>query len=126
MSWKRVAKLSLQRKNDHIVFTNSDIPGIIELIKEPLMSVHTSFNTWLKKCSRESKVDILERGVLEIMLNGLTIGNSSKLQFGDAILQLQMIQGIKSILNNQTGMEYLIERNRDLLHELGLGKFSLF
>ena len=119
MSWKRIAKASIEKKKpDQNVFENGDIPGIIDAMRKPTMHTYTTLNTWLKKCDVGVKHDILEQGGFEVLLNGLAVANSAKMCFGDAILQLQIVQCIKSVLNNEAGLVYLIESNDELLRDL--------
>lgn len=129
MSWKKIAKASVKKQSSEpntAIFDNNDVPAIVDAIRTPTMQTFTTFTAWLKKCNKDLKQEVLEQGALEVLLDALSVANATKLKFGDAILQLKVVQSIKSMLNCVIGMDYLIERNRNLLQDLMLSKSVVF
>lgn len=120
-TWKRLSAPAMAAKakmrHSHS-FDFDDLPLTIELIKQPMASTYISLNTWLKTCSAEWKENFLRCDALRIILKTLLEASSGRSKFNEAILQLNIFQCIKSILNSRVGLEYLIDYDQSCLHEL--------
>lgn len=124
--WRRLAEpaiLGARKSTKSIDFT--DITHTIELMQHPTPAIYTSLNAWLKKSSLEWKERFLDRDALEIMLDTLVVSSGSKPQFSEAILQLEVVLCIKSILNCKVGLTYLVYRDSYLLRDLIISKFII-
>lgn len=100
-----------------------DISDTIELLKVKVsVTIYTSLTSYINKCTCEWKEEFLEREAFKIMLDTLTASVSSHFGFKDAILQLCVVQCIKSLLNCVIGLNYLTEKNSELMQEFVLCK----
>lgn len=130
--WKRLSS-SLAQEEDNFKFVEElDLAQCQEVLLKPSTKNYTRLNIWLKKCSDEWLSKFLEHNCLYMIFSALNVLSGRQYQeFGDAVLQLDLVRSIKNILNKQVGMKYLIKDDNDLIFEMALGKqflvgFSLY
>ena len=94
-----------------------DVSLALVMIQQCSPLIYSSFSAWLKICPTDWLKSFLDRDGLSIMLTALTSSISRKKDFAEAIMDLMVIQCVKRVLNNETGMKYLIEGGRDLVRD---------
>lgn len=120
-SWRDISLENIAKARKEFDFEN--VPQTVTRLRKTSMNVFTSMNSWLKRSTPEWKEEFVEEGALELLFEKLQVANSSsRMQFGDAILQLQIVGCIKTVLNSEAGLKYLIDQNRQLMQAFALSK----
>ena len=126
----------MTRKNsltyEELNFDNHDldVEYCEKLLLEPSSQNYASLNNYLKKCSNEWLEDFLECNALQLMFSTLHFMNMKKhlqetTHFTDAVIELEIIRSVKLILNNQVGINYLINGDEYLLYSMTLSEYYI-
>ena len=83
---------------------------------------YASLNKYLAKCDGYWMKQFLECDALYIMFNLLNfMGSKAGSGFRDTVLQLQIVTVIKTIMNDRTGIDYLLHEENQIVIQLALG-----
>lgn len=118
--WKNLTpKLSRKFPKEKKTYNFDDVLETIQILRRATRpsTMYTSLSSYIKKSTAEWKENFLKGGALELLLNILAAANQSQLGFSDAILQLGIVQCIKSVLNCEIGLIYLTEIDSHLMQE---------
>lgn len=100
-----------------------DVSYCEQLLCKPSSQNYAALNKWLEKCPREWMEEFLDCNALQYMFATLDImGSKQNGSFSDAVIQLQIISSIKTVLNSKVGMDYLIDDDTQLVQQMMNGK----
>ena len=86
-------------------------------------ATYAALNTYLAKCDGYWMKQFLDGDALFIIFNLLHfMGSKAASGFRDTVLQLQIVTVLKSILNDRTGIDYLLHEENQIVLQLALGK----
>ena len=92
------------------------------LLSKPSSQTYAALNKWLKECSSEWLDEFLDCNALQTMFATLSfMGMKENAKFADAVIELQIIAVVKTILNSKVGMTYLIDDQPVLMQEMIFG-----
>lgn len=126
--WAKVSRTVVTRKTEAPLVADdfeqlvNEPEKLQNVLSKQSSSTYAALNTYLSKCDSYWMQKFLDSGSLYIMFNLLQfMGTKQGLGFRDTVLQLQIVTVIKSIMNDRTGIDYLLHENQIVVH-LALGK----
>lgn len=121
---KAVQKNENQLKSDDFESVGKDYEQCQALLRKQSSKNYAALHAHLTRCTKQWLERFLECDALTVMFNLLTeMGSKQRSNFTDTVLELQVITVIKAILNNATGMEFLL-REEDIVIHLVFGNHS--
>ena len=105
---------------EHLV---KDEEKIQSILSKQSSATYAALNTYLTKCDGYWMKQFLDCDALHLMFNLLHIMGHKKgstLRLRDTVLELQVVNVIKSILNDRTGLDYLLDEENQVV-QLALG-----
>lgn len=126
--WSRIKDLTQETHASVRDFENAELNEdfVHRMLCDPNSQTYSALNQWLKVSPHDWIVDFLNCGGLKYMFAGLAYMNlkgSSK--FTDTVVQLEVVRGIKLVINNVAGIDYLIGSKDDLIYMMVLCKYNL-
>lgn len=125
--WNRISR-SFKKADDDIIDREElmnaeiDVEFCERLLSKPSSRNYASLNSFLKTCKSAWLREFLECNALGIMFSSLGFqGLRKNASFSDAVIQLELVQIIKTVLNHPVGMEFIID-DEDLVRQLALGR----
>lgn len=126
--WGKLSKVVRhdgQLDADEFESVGKDYERCQALLRKHSSKNYAALNAYLARCTKEWLKRFLECDALEVMFDLIAdMGSKRCSNFIDTVLELQVITVIKSILNNATGMEYLLTEEDVVIH-LVFGKFII-
>ena len=127
-SWKKIRHHQAKFKTGDIKYDELknkalDVEYCEWLLSRPSTKNYAMLNKWLEKCSDEWLETFLECGSFHMMFRMLDyLGLKSTSHFIDAVLMLQVVKGIKTIINNVVGMKFILQEGMQFFKDLINGK----
>ena len=102
---------------------DSYTPAIcIDFLKSPNLKLLSSLNKRLKQNKKEWNEEFLELNGSDVLLDIVdALGNKRVTQLSDALLLLECVECIKTLMNSKMGLEYLVQHG-DYLKKLVKGR----
>lgn len=125
--WSRIKDLTQETRASVSDFENAVLSEefVHRMLCDPTSQTYSALNQWLKICPHDWISDFLACGGLKYMFAGLTYMNlKGSTKFTDTVVQLEVVHGIKLVINCVAGIEYLISSKDDLIHVMVLCKYS--
>ena len=125
--WKKLAKaskleISWGGKTERHNLNNIEPELFIKFVRIPSLKTYTSLIRKLEGCSKKWLTEFLELGGLTSLFEVLEkLSERGLAKFSDAFLQLECVRCIKAVLNNVTGLEFVIN-NSSLANQLVIGR----
>ena len=122
--WKRVSNSVAKNENNSFV----DFEGVSlteefceKILTKPDSKTYATLNKWLLACSNEWLKEFLQCNSLKMIFSTLNFMGMKKANFSDAVIELQIISVIKTVINTTVGIEFLID-DSDLIFSLAYGR----
>ena len=94
----------------------------IKFVRIPSLKTYTSLTRKLEGCSKKWLKEFLVLGGLTSLFEVLeNLSERGLARFSDAFLQLKCVRCVKAVLNNVTGLEFMIN-DPSLTNQLVIGK----
>lgn len=129
-TWRRVSlkvglEINDQKDGDLADLQNlKDIEPelFIKFVRIPSLKNYSSLIAKLANCSNEWLTEFLTLGGLASLFDVLAqLGERGLAKFSDAFLQLECVRCIKAVMNNITGLEFMVN-DSSLTRQLATGK----
>ena len=127
--WSKIKDLTQETNTSIRDFENTELSEdfVHRILCDPNSQTYSALNQWLKICPREWIAEFLNCGGLKYMFAGLTYMNlKGTNKFTDTVVQLEVVRGIKLVINCTVGIDYLIGSSDDLIHVMVLCKYLRF
>ena len=122
--WRRVSNSVAKKENNSAI----DFEGISlteefceNILTKPDSKTYATLNKWLLSCSNEWLQEFLQCNSLKMIFSTLNFMGMKKANFFDAVIELQIINVIKTVINTTIGIEFLID-DSDLIFNLAYGR----
>lgn len=107
----------------HVDFETCDPAICVDLLKAPSIQLLGGLKKKFKNAAREWVDGFLDHGGLDALLDCVDVLGCRRMnQLSDALLILECVACIKSIMNSKQGLEYLAE-NESYIRKLTKGKY---
>lgn len=133
--WKKVKDHKSILKNTNETATKRDefrnkvltVEYCESLITRPSSKNYAALNKWLEICPDDWLLDFLDCGALTMMFQVVDdLGSKDAAHFFDAVITLQIVKGIKTVINNAVGMRYILEEGIGFVKDLISGKYVFY
>ena len=127
MSLKAGFDLDFQEQIDGGVELRQNLNDIepelfIKFVRIPSLKTYSSLITKLQCCSKEWLEEFLVLGGLASLFDVLgRLSQRSLAKFSDVFLQLECVRCIKAVMNNATGLEFMVN-DSSLTKQLAMGR----
>ena len=103
---------------------NGNPERCVRLSRSPSVHVYYALKMKLEQCSAPWLDGFLQLDGLQTLLESLEKFNGKGFtNFSDAVLQLDCISCIKSVMNTKAGMKYFVDQE-DYVNQLSFGEFT--
>ncbi len=92
-------------------FSNADAETAISLMGIPSIKTYSALNRRLRQCDRTWMRDFLAADGLETLLDAVASISSRRVRLEEALLLAECVSCVKSVLNSQVGLEYILQRH---------------
>ena len=124
LTWKKVAEdLTANEINIHVEDIEPEL--FIRFQHLPTLKTYSGLLKKLKDASDQWMLEFLQLGGLSIFFEVLgKLSDRGLLRFTDAFLQLECVQCIKTVLNSETGLKFMVQ-SEGLTRQLVIGKCTI-
>lgn len=121
--WRLGRKLG-QGASTALDMDQCDPPTCVSLLRTPSPKIYSSLNRKLKGCDQSWMKGFLEEGGLDALLTSVNAISSRKIQLADAMMLLECVACVKTVMNSKIGLQVITER-QEYAEILLAGKYSL-
>lgn len=107
--WKLGRKLG-QGVSNTLDMDQCDPPTCVGLLRTPSPKIYSSLNRKLKACDQSWMKGFLEESGLDALLTSINAISSRKLQLADAMMLLECVACVKTVMNSKIGLQVITER----------------
>lgn len=107
--WKLGRKLG-QGASSALDMDQCDPPTCVSLLRTPSPKIYSSLNRKLKGCDQSWMKGFLEEGGLDALLTSVNAISSRKIQLADAMMLLECVACVKTVMNSKIGLQVITER----------------
>lgn len=107
--WK-LGKKMLGRGPSTLDFDNFDPCTCVAFLRSPTPKTYAALNRKLKNCDRKWMTGFLEENGLDALLASVDSISSRKIQLADAMMLLECVACIKTVMNSKIGLQVITER----------------